>query len=91
MNPIITYIRRDKTRYKSEKNNFGDKQTILRTIIQKTCRDHDTSENIRRILAESNMNMWTKQGKEGWNRHISRMNEERIVRIVRDQLLRTGS
>ena len=59
---------------------------VLRGIAGKTLLDRETSENIRRTCGiEEDINCWVLKRKKQWNEHISRMKEERIVRIARDK------
>ena len=59
---------------------------VLRGIAEKTLLDKETSENIRRTCGiEEDINCWVLKRKKQWNQHISRMEEERIVRIARDK------
>ncbi|XP_045473979.1 uncharacterized protein LOC123680232 [Harmonia axyridis] len=58
---------------------------VLRRIAGKTLFDREKSENIRRTCGVENINEWVLGRKREWNDHISRMDEERMVRIARDR------
>lgn len=57
----------------------------LRKIAGKTLMDRERSENIRSACNVDNINKWIHGRKQDWNDHISRMTDNRIVKIVRDK------
>ncbi|XP_060522502.1 uncharacterized protein LOC132699671 [Cylas formicarius] len=58
---------------------------ILRRISGKTLLDRERNENIRQSCGVDNMNEWVLQRKRQWNDHINRMQDGRLVKIVRDK------
>ena len=58
---------------------------VLRKIAGKTLLDRERSDNIKRTSKVENINEWILGRKHEWNAHISRMDQERIVRIARDK------
>ena len=62
------------------------KMSILRKIVHKSRRDKIRNEDIRRQLNFQEINDWVDRRRFEWNRHISRMTSDRIVRVARDNL-----
>lgn len=58
---------------------------ILRRISGKTLLDRERNENIRQSSGVDNVNDWVLQRKRQWNDHINRMQDSRLVKIVRDK------
>ena len=58
---------------------------VRRRITGKTLFDRERSENVRETCKVENINSWVLNGKVGWNEHINRMDDRRIVRITRDK------
>lgn len=84
--PIMTYT--SETRPDTSKTKQLLETTemkILRRISGKTLLDRERSENIRGQCNVDNINEWVLQRKKQWNEHISRMANNRLVRITRDK------
>ncbi|XP_056629880.1 uncharacterized protein LOC130440644 [Diorhabda sublineata] len=60
---------------------------VLRKITGKTLLDRERIDDIRQKCRVENINDWILSRKCEWNEHISRMSEERIVRIARENSL----
>lgn len=84
--PIMTYTA--ETRPDTEKTKrileVGEMK-ILRKIAGKTLLDRERSDNIRRTCRVDNITDWVLGRKMEWNGHISRMDQQRVVRIARDE------
>ncbi|XP_057666772.1 uncharacterized protein LOC130900278 [Diorhabda carinulata] len=57
---------------------------VLRRIARKTLLDRERSENIRKCKIYD-VNEWVLSRKKEWNEHISRMDNNRLVKIARDK------
>jgi hypothetical protein len=56
----------------------------LRKIVGKTRLDHVRNQDVRELCGIQPIGQWVNEGKEEWNSHISRMTEDRTVRVVRE-------
>jgi hypothetical protein len=83
--PFLTYAaetRADNSKTKqiletTEMNTF-------RKTVAKTGLDHVRNQDMREQYGIQPIGEWVNKGREEWNNHISRMTEDRIVRVVRD-------
>lgn len=83
--PIMTYA--GETRPETSKTRRlmeTAEMKVLRRILGKTLLDQERSETIRRNCQTENVADWVSNRKKEWNNHINRMDNNRIVRIARD-------
>lgn len=60
----------------------------LRTIMGKTGRDRITDVNIRDACQITDVTGWIKERRKLWNDVVSRIDDERLVKKIRDNLQR---
>lgn len=83
--PIMTYAA--ETRAESSKTKRLMRTTemkILRSITGKTLRDRIRSEDIRTTCETQDVVRWVRQRRRNWNEHVTRMDNDRIVKIARN-------
>lgn len=84
--PILTYVA--ETRPETSKTRQimeATEMKIVRRIAGRTLLDRERSEDIRRACHIENVNEWVLGRKTEWNDHITRMAEDRLVRVARDK------
>lgn len=83
--PILTYaveIRPETAKTKQMLDTTEMK--TLRKIVGITRRDHIRNDQIREQCKIQPIREWTQIRRQQWNEHVSRMEEDRIARIARD-------
>ncbi|XP_060524527.1 uncharacterized protein LOC132700944 [Cylas formicarius] len=84
--PIMTYTAETRSdTAKTSRLLETTEMKILRRISAKTLLDRERNENIRQSCGVDNVNDWVLQRKRQWNYHINRMQDGRLVKIVRDK------
>ncbi|KAJ4445342.1 hypothetical protein ANN_07147 [Periplaneta americana] len=86
--PILTYaveIRPETAKTKQMLDTTEMK--TLRKIVGITRRDHIRNDQIREQCKIQPIREWTQIRRQQWNDHVSRMGEDRITRIARDNCL----
>jgi hypothetical protein len=58
----------------------------LRKIVGKARLDHVTNQDIRQQCEIQPIGEWILKRREEWDNHVSRMTEDRIVRVARDNI-----
>ncbi|XP_057652719.1 uncharacterized protein LOC130891773 [Diorhabda carinulata] len=83
--PIMTYAAETRPdTAKTKRLLKTSEMKVLRKITGKTLLDRERSDDIRQKCRVENINEWVLSRKREWDEHISRMSEERIVKIARD-------
>jgi hypothetical protein len=57
---------------------------ILRKITDKTIADKIRIEDIRELCGVENVCKWVNLRRKEWDEHITRMRDNRVVKIIRD-------
>ncbi|XP_057671965.1 uncharacterized protein LOC130903732 [Diorhabda carinulata] len=84
--PIMTYTAEIRTETAKTKRIIEIAEIkVLRRIAGKTLLDRERSENIRRFCEIDDVNEWVLSRKKDWNEHISRMDNNRVVKTARDK------
>lgn len=84
--PIMTYTAETRPETaKTKKLLEVTEMKTLRKIINKTRRDRVRNEEVRRICDIKPITDWVDHRRTEWDKHISRMEQDRIVRMARDK------
>ena len=85
--PILTYAAETRSdTAKTRQILETTEMKTLRRIMNKTRLDKIRNRDIREKCEIQNIGDWVQRRRIEWNAHISRMNEDRIVRRVRDNV-----
>jgi hypothetical protein len=85
--PILTYSVETQADIPKTKQLLGTRElNTLRKTVGKTRLDHVTNQDIRQPCGIQPIREWILKWQEDWDNHTSRMTEDRIVRVVRDNI-----
>lgn len=85
--PIMTYTAETRSNTARTKRRIEtNEMKILRRINNKTLRDRIPSTDIRQACQITPTEEWIDKRRREWNNHINRMDQHRLVKVVRDKI-----
>lgn len=84
--PIMTYAIETRAENTTTKRLLrSTEMRTLRSITGYTLLDHKRSEEIREICEVQDIVRWSRNRRRGWRDHVSRMPNDRLVKIAREK------
>lgn len=85
LRPILTYGTEVRQETAGTRRRIqATEMRVLRRIAKKTRWDRVRNENIRETCQVTDIAIWTRERRQNWEDHVSRMSSERLPKIARD-------